>query len=224
MKLKILRLMVVGLLAGAMVANAGVIDTTGASFMGLHSFGEPGTATYGQMFTVAGPDTQLDSFSFRFDDRLSPTAPGTVDFAAYVFAWDGVKVVGPQLYASAQVSSTNNGGTGGFELFTFNTGGLNLTAAQQYVAFVSTLFFFDGVISASFWQFSIGDAYSGGRFVLNPNNSDFGQLTSTAWTDVGVGDLWFRANFSAPVPEPGTLALIGLGLAGIGYQRRKRAA
>jgi hypothetical protein len=39
-----------------------------------------------------------------------------------------------------------------------------------------------------------------------------GQLTITGEAVVGV------------LPEPGTLAVLGLGLAGIGYARRKRAA
>ncbi len=40
----------------------------------------------------------------------------------------------------------------------------------------------------------------------------------------GFDDVTFQAHVSNRIPEPGTLALFGLGLAGLGFARRKKAA
>lgn len=216
-------IMAVALALGASSAGAATtIDTSvGLGTGTISPFGEPNTATYGQTFTVVGSDTVLDDFSFRFDDSVNPD---TIDFAAYVYGWDGGKATGPQLYASVMRTSTNNGGAGGFEEFHFTTGGVELVSGGQYVAFLNTSDFFDGQLGTSIWDYG-NDTYSGGAYVYENNGSNFSSLLTFDWDYTGSSgqDTWFKASFSAPVevPLPAALPLLLAGLGGLSLLRRR---
>lgn len=208
------------------MADASMLTTDTASawngddafnYFGEPTPGIPGTvATVGQTFTApAATHTVLESFSLFMDDRLSLFSPDTVDFAFYVAAWDGAKAIAPLLYEGSAESTTNNGGSGGFEQFTFNTGGVPLVAGAQYVAFVSASNFFDGEGGGA----RVGtllDArsnYSDGGFWTLNNGNNFNSVFTSAWSDFFSDDfdLAFTAEFSQPVPEPATLCLLTLG-------------
>lgn len=229
-KLIAIRCFVVGAVTLAMLtaqapADASLhLDTTvnwnGSSSTG--NFGEVSTATHGQTFTVSGTNTVLNSFTFYLDDISNP---GPVDFAGYVAAWDGNKAMGPILFTSSAMSTTNNSGAGGFEEFTVNTGGISLVSGEQYVAFFSASNYFDTVTGTSL----LGRAdtpfapYTGGKYVFNDNGSDFGALTTTNW-GTNVFDLAFKMDFSDPsaVPEPTTFVVWSLlGMLGTCFFRRK---
>lgn len=223
--MQITGLILAALFSGSASATT-MIDTTlswnGSSFVSL--FGESNTATYGQTF-VAPTDNVLDSFTFYLNDGSHETSiPNR--FRAYVGQWDGLKTSSILFESSINLATTNNGGAGGFEPITVNTGGVSLTTGNNYVAFFSASKLFDGITDLSDWGLTNANIYSNGGFVYINNGSDFSQLTTNTWHNFGDIDLAFKMNFSsgASVPEPGSLALLGLGMTGLAFVRRRKAA
>lgn len=68
--------------------------------------------------------------------------------------------------------------------------------------------------------------FGDGLLAINP-----GELSIPGSQTAGISDIledrhfWFTLDncIPTPVPEPGTLALLGLGVVGIGYARRRKA-
>jgi hypothetical protein len=128
------------------------------------------------------------------------------------------------------MSSTNNGGNDGDEAFTIDTGGINLVSGNQYVAFFSASNYFDGIPGTSrvliAYDSNGGNVYSGGDAVYLNNGNDFSRIWTSDWVTLSCYDLALTMNFSepAPVPEPNTMLLMGLGLAGlIGIRSRRKS-
>jgi hypothetical protein len=57
---------------------------------------------------------------------------------------------------------------------------------------------------------------NGGQYTIS--------LNSLSFSDVGSQDLYATVKLTHAVPEPGSLALIGLGLAGAGFMRRRQVS
>jgi hypothetical protein len=187
------------------------IDTTTGwnGSQSISPFGEGSSATYGQTFTVSIGNTILNSFSFYLNDGHSGD-PDPINFVAYVMAWDGSKATGSILYESAPQTTA---GAAGFELFSFNTGGLALNGGQQYIAFLSTSTQFDGQDDRGSMA-TVNDAYAGGGFYYFNNGSDFGLLTTSAWNGQfnnrdTVGVFQFKANSPPTGLDPSTPTLAG---------------
>lgn len=176
-----------------------------------YPFGYPNTATYGQTITVpADGNTQLDSFSFEME------LPTSLVFRGEVYAWNGSEATGLSLFESPQMTTTENGG---YQLITFNTGGIDLTGGNQYVLFasISKDYLIDQSAGSGTWGYVSGNAYSGGQFVYINNGGDTSQWTSTSWFPLqGDPSLAFQADFSIPsisaVPAPSSVLLLGIGI------------
>jgi hypothetical protein len=222
------------LIAGSLMSQ-GSINTI-PSWDGINAeanFGVPDTATYGQTITVAAGSGPLASFGFEIGNCTA-----NVSLRGEVYAWDGTKATGPSLFES---SVTSVPASSGFQLVTFNTGGLNLTPGA-YVLFATTSRDqTDAPLAGCTWGRVLDTVYPGGTFVFESNGTDTSLWTAPtaliSWHTNG-SDLAFQANFSAvpgpgpgpagvPAASPATLLLgvagvIGLGLFGLSRFRTAR--
>lgn len=219
----------------ATLARADVtLDTTPYwdGYSTIQPFGLSDTATYGQTF-VAPVSGSLTDFTFF----VTGDSSADLSLKGAVFAWSGSLLggggggaIGPALFLS---SSFNYTGNGNFQSVTVNTGGVGVTAGQQYVMLLTVSDPVDYNRSTGTTQWgdvlythAPGSASGGGGFVFYNNGDNFGALNTSAWDNFAdFGDLAFVAHIrGAAVPEPSTLAIAGLGIAGIvahGFRRRR---
>jgi hypothetical protein len=195
-----------------------LINNTSTTNNFAYPVGAPDASTYGEAFHTNGSDTVLNSFSMFLSD-----GNGSLNFRGYIGAWNGSNVTSI-LYTSSTVSATPAGGT-----FTFLPG-IQLASNSNYIAFFSIA----DLAAQPAAQFYIPisypngdiDPFTDGFYYLN-NGTDASQWTGSTWNSFGanVVDAQFVAELDAPVsavPEPASLALFGLGIAGLGCARRKR--
>ena len=184
-----------------------IVDTTPAwnGITDLRNFGENGSSTYGQVFTVPTGETTVTAFTFYLND-FDQNVP--INFAGYIKAWDGTKAVGANLYESGLRATT---GALGFEPFTF-TGSTNVVEGGQYVAFLSVIGYIDGLPDRGSMAGGLpASTYPGGDFVSS-NSLTFAELTTSAWNVGSNVDTAFNLQFGI-FSDPPIVTLPGAPLA-----------
>jgi hypothetical protein len=202
-----LALALAGLVAAATPARADLTISTFPLIGSVGSWGNGTIPTFGQTFTATSPNNVLNSIQFELYN-----ASGTpVNYRADVYAWNGTGITGPALFDSGDRSL---GGAAGFQDVSVSTGGVSLTAGQQYVAFFTTLLSTNSDSNSVSWGIANDSAYAGGTFAFSGAGT-FAGLSSPWETGFGY-DTAFSFNFSPAVvsaPEPTTLVMGGAALA-----------
>lgn len=155
---------------------------------GYSTTGSGPSSTNGQTIAAPSGDTSLQSFSFKMK------VPTRYAFRGEVYAWDAVngQPTGPQLWESAPTSTTDDSV---FQTITFSTGGLQLTAGQQYVLFVTLLRDANTAGSNGSFGYLASDSYADGMLVYS-HAYPFSSLLSSTWDGLRPEyDFAFSATF-----------------------------
>lgn len=206
---------------------AGSIDTlsswTGAT---AASFGEIGGenavgATFGQTFIIREAHAALTELSFGVTGYAPTAVAEACTFEAVIMAWNGSRPTGPVLYQSSPITMPVVPAWFPSVVFNLDLGGVKVKKDDPYVVFFTSNNFLNGVRSDAA-MYAVGNIYADGSFV-DHRGPDFNSLTTQNWgVYPGFADLAIRLDY-VTTPEPGTLALLSLGLAGIGLSRRRKA-
>jgi hypothetical protein len=192
-------------------AQASVTYTSVPNGGAFASLGTWDVASVGEVFTVpVDGNKSLDSFSFYLRGDLSGAYAGITTWNAPAGQFGSDDVFRSDMFGAYFDDYTE---------VSFDTGGLALTPGQQYLAYLSVWFLED--FGADAVALGDGSAAHVGSTYVNDDPLGTGWSTPMSGGLDLAGRLVFSGAADANVPEPASLALMGLGIAGLACMRRR---